>query len=98
MTRWLWSALLVAGVIWTWAWLSALRGFAYTEAQVFTYALKAHHTYDFKDIQFFELKSINGSATVAVDGDVDLANALRALDGKKVRVTLEAVALQRIDR
>lgn len=102
MTRWLWYAVTLAGVIWMWAWLSALRGVAAQEFESpsFVYTLVKHDTFDFREIQFFELKSINGSATIAVDGDVDLAKVLKQFSGQRVRITFEPVTrtLTKIER
>lgn len=100
--RWLWAVLIGAGVFWMWAWLSALTGVAAQEFESpsFVYTLQKHETFDFRDIQFFELKSLNGSATIAVDGDVDLAKVLKQFSGQRVRITFEPVTrtFQKIER
>jgi hypothetical protein len=70
------------------------------QEQEFYYRVSQEHTYDFKGIQFFSLKSADGSATISVDGDVKLSAALKALEGQRVRLTLEnaTLTLRRVER
>ncbi|MES2958119.1 MAG: hypothetical protein V4792_08020 [Pseudomonadota bacterium] len=70
------------------------------QEQEFYYTVTKHSTFDFKGIQFFQLKSVDGSATISVDGDVRLAEALKALDGQRIRITLEnaTLVLKRVER
>jgi hypothetical protein len=63
------------------------------QAQEFFYRVVKEQTFDFKGIQFFRLKSSEGTATISVDGDVHLSAALAALDGQRVRLTLEPATL-----
>jgi hypothetical protein len=69
-------------------------------AQEFFYRVTKESSYDFKGIQFFHLKSAEGTATISVDGDVALSSALAALDGQRVRLTLEnaTLVLKRVER
>ncbi len=71
-----------------------------TQEQEFYYTVTKHSTFDFKGIQFFQLKSVDGSATISVDGDVRLADALKALDGQRIRLTLEnaTLVLKKVER
>jgi hypothetical protein len=90
-------AVLVVGVIVLWF---ALSMTAHSQESEFFFQVKREDTFDFKGIQFFHLRSADGTATLSVDGDVRLSEALKALDGQRVRLTLEnaTLVLKRIDR
>jgi hypothetical protein len=68
--------------------------------QEFFYRVTKESSFDFKGIQFFHLKSSEGTATISVDGDVALSSALAALDGQRVRLTLEpaTLVLKKVER
>lgn len=64
----------------------------------FLVEIKQHETFDFRGVQFFELRFAGGgSATVSVDADVPIAQVLRDAKGKQ-RLTLEAFALSQVAR
>jgi hypothetical protein len=54
----------------------------------FVYRVTHEHTFDFRGVQFFQLRSANGSATISVDGDVTLAETLKAADGAEITVSI----------
>lgn len=63
-----------------------------------TVIIKHQETHDTRGIQFFEIRNAQGSALVSVDGSLELAKALRGLDGRKVRLVIEGAELERIVR
>lgn len=91
------TLVLVLAVLWCIGWIAV---FAQPEQREFYYRVSKETTFDFKGIQFFHLKSADGTATISVDGDVALAEALTALDGQRVRLTLEnaTLTLRKVDR
>ena len=70
------------------------------ETQEFYYRVTSEGSFDFRGVQFFHLKSAEGSATISVDGDVKLAEALKALNGQRVKLTLEpaTLVLKKVER
>lgn len=60
--------------------------------------VKHQETYDTRGVQFFEIRGAQGAALVSVDGKLELAKALRGVAGRKVRVVIEGVGLERVER
>ena len=92
------AALLLLGVVVIWFALSMTA--SGSQEQEFFFRVEKHSTFDFKGIQFFNLHSADGTALLSVDGDVALASALTALNGQRIRITLEnaTLVLKRVDR
>ena len=87
-------------LIWAVMWCAFAAQAFEREPDEFFYRITKENTFDFKGIQFFHLKSAEGTATISVDGDVKLADALKALDGQRVRLTLEpaTLVLKKVER
>jgi hypothetical protein len=92
------AALLLVGVVVIWFALSMTA--SGSQEQEFFYTIRRENSVSFKDVQFYNLFSPDGTATLTVDGDVKLAEALKALDGQRIRLTLEnaTLVLKRVDR
>ena len=70
------------------------------EPHEFFFALQHETSVSFDGVQFFNLQSPKGSGTFAADADTELAKALLALKGQRIRVTFEpaTVTLKRVER
>lgn len=70
----------------------------HAEGESFVVTVKQHDTYDFKGVQFFELRFSDGTAaTVSVDGNVPFASVLRSAQGKQT-LQLQPFTLREVSR
>lgn len=67
--------------------------------ETFTVTVRQNDTVDVHGLFFFELDvKPAGRVTVMADRDLAIAKALQALAGQKVRLTLEPIELQHLER
>lgn len=67
--------------------------------EAFVIRILARDTFDFHGLRFFEIEtSPGGRITVMADGDLAIAKALLRFADRKVRLTLEPIDLQRLER
>jgi hypothetical protein len=80
-------------VLWCVLWLAVIAHAFHPEPQEFYFTVAAEGSHSFQGVEFYQLRSSDGTATVTVDGDAAIGAALKALSGQRVKLTLEPATL-----